>query len=254
MSETKALAIVPRSIDEVTTLAEVLSKSTLLPDALRGKIPDIVVSILAGQELGLGAMASIRGVHVVQGKPVLSADTMVALVLSSGLAEYFICVEDTDARVTYETKRRGAPAVQRASWTREDTKRAGLNTKDNWRLYERQMMKARCRAILARDAYPDVLAGCYDADSDELQRAPVVSAPREEIADAEIVEPGAEMIAAINGTEAPHDLDALAQKINKMPKGSPERIASMVAFKARQAFFAQPPVTNGATAEAPTAP
>jgi len=233
-----ALAIVPRSIDEVTTLAEVLSKSTLLPDALKGKVPDIVVSILAGQELGLGAMASIRGVHVVQGKPVLSADTMVALVLSSGLAEYFICIEDTETKVTYETKRRGAPAVQRASWTREDTKRAGLNTKDNWRLYERQMMKARCRAILARDAYPDVLAGCYDSDSDELQRPAVMSVSREPDAiDAEIVEPGSDTIAEINQAETADQLATLAPKINKLTKGSPERVNATAAFKARQASF-----------------
>jgi hypothetical protein len=253
VSDSKALAIVPRSIDEVHSLAEVLSKSTLLPDALKGKVPDIVVSILAGQELGLGPMASIRGVHVVQGKPVLASDTMVGLILASGLAEYFICVEDTDARVTYETKRRGSPHPVRASWTREDTKRAGLNTKDNWRLYERQMMKARCRSILARDNYPDVLAGCYDSDSNELQQAPVASAPREVIEDAEVVEPGAEMIAEINATENPAQLDALAPKINKMPKGSPERVASMTAFKAKQAIFA-PPVSNGVNHEAVTAP
>lgn len=253
MSDIKALAIVPRSIDEVTTLAEVLSKSTLLPDALRGKVPDIVVSILAGQELGLGAMASIRGVHVVQGKPVLASDTMVGLILSSGLAEYFLCVEDTDARVTYETKRRGAPHPVRVSWTREDTKRAGLNTKDNWRLYERQMMKARCRSILARDNYPDVLAGCYDAESNELQQAPVVGTAREVVEDAEIVEPGAEMIAEINATENPAQLDALAPKINKMAKGSPERVASMTAFKAKQGTF-PPPVPNGVNPEAATAP
>src|SRR5688572_12579945 len=97
-----ALAIVPRSLPEVQSLAEILSKSALLPEALKGKAADIVVSILAGQELGLAPMAAIRGVHVVQGKPLLAADTMVGLVLASGLAEYFQCVEDTDASVTYE--------------------------------------------------------------------------------------------------------------------------------------------------------
>lgn len=244
-----ALAIVPRSIDEVTTLAEVLSKSTLLPDALRGKVPDIVVSILAGQELGLGAMASIRGVHVVQGKPVLASDTMVGLILASGLADYFQCVEDTETRVTYETKRRGSPSPVRVSWTVEDTKRAGLNTKDNWRLYTRQMMKARCRSILARDNYPDVLAGCYDAESDELQREPVAAVRREAVEDAEIVEPGAEMIAEINGTENSAALDALAPKINKLAKGSAERINAMAAFRARSAAFSTTPtVTEAATA------
>ncbi len=188
MSDSKALAIVPKSLTEVSSLADTLAKSTLLPEALRGKQADIVVSILAGQELGLAPMAAIRGVHVVQGKPLLSADTMVGLVLASGLCEYFICVEETDASVTYETKRKGAPKPQRCTWTVEDTKRAGLQTKDNWRTHTRQMMKARCKSILARDAYPDVLAGVYDpnAEPEVFDRQP--SRPRNtDAVDAEIV-------------------------------------------------------------------
>jgi hypothetical protein len=233
MSDTKALAIIPRTIDEVHSLAEVLAKSTLIPDALRNKVPDVVVSILAGQELGLSPMAAIRGVHVVQGKPVLSADTMVALVLSSGLAEYFQCVEDTDARVTYETKRRGAPATQRASWTTEDTKRAGLNTKDNWRLYTRSMMKARAKAILARDAYPDVLAGVYD--SDEIHQAATPPAPVVDVEDAEII--------SVNETplhercaraETIDELEQLAPVVGRLTKGSPARILAAEAYNVRK--------------------
>lgn len=161
---TKALAIIPTSLPEVQSMAEILAKSNLLPEGLKGKAPDVVVQILAGQELGLAPMASIRGVHIAQGKPLLSADTMVALVLGSGLAEYFSLVEETADKVTYETKRKGSPHAQRASWSDEDTKTAGLNTKDNWRLHKKQMRRARARAILARDVYPDVLAGCYDPD------------------------------------------------------------------------------------------
>lgn len=217
-NESKALAIVPSSIDEVTSLAEVLSKSTLLPDALKGKVPDIVVSILAGRELGLSPMAAIRGVFVVQGKPVLSADTMVGLVLGSGLAEYFSCVEDTDQRVTYETKRKGSPHPQRSSWSVEDTKRAGLNTKDNWRTYTRQMMKARAKAILARDAYPDVLAGCYDPDelrveaaSPAVERVPVAS---DDVPDAEIVQ--SVNLDDIERTETEDQLKGLVDSLNRL--------------------------------------
>lgn len=222
MSDSKALAIVPRSIDEVTSLAEVLAKSTLMPDALRNKVPDVVVSILAGQELGLSPMAAIRGVHVVQGKPVLSADTMVGLILGSGLAEYFMCVEDTDARVTYETKRKGAPAAQRASWTTDDTKRAGLQAKDNWRLYTRSMMKARAKAILARDAFPDVLAGCYDPSEDITPTAQFTIPPSatievETVQDAEVLEAPPEL-AQLESAGTRADLKALASKLAELPE------------------------------------
>lgn len=249
MSETKALAIIPKSIDEVTSLAEVLAKSTLMPDALKNKVPDVVVSILAGQELGLSPMAAIRGVHVVQGKPVLSADTMVALILGSGLAEYFSCVEDTDARVTYETKRRGSPHVSRASWSTEDTKRAGLNTKDNWRLYTKAMMKARAKAALARDAFPDVLAGCHT--DDEIERPAQAYTPPADAIDAEVVEPQAidDLLKRVADAPDIETLKATAKDIADRKLTGDAKATVRAAYDAKSKLLKNPPVQNGHTAE-----
>src|SRR5678815_3623595 len=127
----KALSIIPRTVDDVRNLARMFSASSLLPPDLRGKEADVFVSIIAGQELGLPPMAAIRGVHVIKGRPILSADTMVGVVLGRGVAEYFSCVEENGTSVTYETKRAGSPKPQRCTWTMEDAKRAGLNG-DNW--------------------------------------------------------------------------------------------------------------------------
>ncbi len=145
----KALAIIPRNITEVQTLSELISASSLLPDALRGKLPDVIVSILAGAELGMPPMASIRGVHVVSGKPVLAAETMMGIVLGSGLAEYFTQVDSSATSVTFETKRKGSPVPQRCTWTIDDAKRAGIY-KNTWLAYPRQMLAARAKAELWR--------------------------------------------------------------------------------------------------------
>lgn len=233
MSDEKALAIVPRSLPEVQSMAEVLAKSTLMPDALKGKVPDVVVQILAGQELGLAPMASIRGVHIVQGKPLLSADTMVALVLGSGLCEYFSQVEETADRVVYETKRKGSPHAQRATWSDEDTKAAGLNTKDNWRLHKKQMRRARAKAILARDVYPDVLAGCYDPDE-----VAVPLRAREDVTDAEFVDVPAEPvpmeILALDHTTSEADVKEMASVLKALPERW--RTAANEKYKERLAF------------------
>lgn len=246
--ETRALAIIPTSLPEVQSMAEVLSKSTLLPDALKGKAADVVVQILAGQELGLAPMASIRGVHIVQGKPLLSADTMVALVMGSGLCEYFSLVEETETKVVYETKRKGSPHTQRASWSDEDTKLAGLNTKDNWRLHRKQMRRARARAILARDVYPDVLAGCYDPD--EIQ-VPVSRIPVTDAIDADFTESPAD------NEPTPHEILALehttseaeCKEMAKILKGLPEKWRALAneKFKARLKFHREQPATAPAT-------
>src|SRR5690606_11496215 len=67
---------------------------------------------------------------------------------------------DADDRVTYETLRVGEDKPRRCTWTKQMAKDAGLNTKDNWRLFPRAMLAARAKSELARDVYPDVLAGC----------------------------------------------------------------------------------------------
>lgn len=218
----KALAIIPRTLPEAQSMAELLSKSTLLPDALKGKAADVMVQILAGQELGLSPMASIRGVHIVQGKPLLSADTMVALVLGSGLCEYFSVVEETDNKVTYETKRHGSPHPQKVTWTDEDTKLAGLAAKDNWRTHKRQMRRARCKAMLARDVYPDVLAGCYDAHEEFIPADPASVRPSQpvpvEVIDAEVVTPAEAVYSEIDEAQSHDALRAIAEKIKALPE------------------------------------
>jgi hypothetical protein len=240
MSNENALAIIPRTLVEVSNLAEILAKSTLLPKWLHGKVPDVVVQILAGQELGLSPMAAIRGIHLIEGKSVLAADTMVALVLRSGLAEYFSCVEGSDQLVTYETKRKGSPVAQRGTWTVEDTKRAGLQMKDNWRQFPRAMMKARAKAALARDVYPDVLAGCYDPDEIQVPvREPVrqpVAAPTvaDAVEDADLVEDATPRALAL--IEAAGSVDALkscAAEIKSLGLTGEAQATASAAYRAK---------------------
>jgi hypothetical protein len=238
MSNENALAIIPRTLTEVSSLAEVLAQSTLMPKDLLGKAPNVVVQILAGQELGLSPMAAIRGIHVIEGKPILAADTMVALVLRSGLAEYFTCVEDTDERVTYETKRKGNPTAQRMSWTVADTKRAGVQLKDNWRMHPRAMMRARAKSALARDVYPDILAGTYDPDEIQVpareQARPAVVAPVVDVEDAEIVEDATPRALALIEAAATVDaLKACAAEIKALGLTGEAQATASAAYRAR---------------------
>src|SRR5687768_16369102 len=113
----KTTALVPTSLAEAKELAVTYAKSSLLPADLRGKEADVFVTIMAGHELGLASMAALRSIHIVKGKPILSADGMVAVSLSSGLAEYFSCVEADATHATYVTQRRGAPLPTRLTFT-----------------------------------------------------------------------------------------------------------------------------------------
>ena len=174
----KSMALVPRSMDEMQSLAKLLALSALLPAALRGKPEDVFVTIAAGMELGLPPMVALRSIHVVQGKPVLSADLMVALAERHPECESFACVESTDKIATYSAKRRGHPAVRR-SFTWADAERARLIGKDNWKHYPHAMLRARCKADLARDVFADSLVGCYDPD--EIDERPLTPLPMPDV-------------------------------------------------------------------------
>jgi hypothetical protein len=236
MTETKSLAIVPRTLDEVSNLAERLSKSNLLPKAMQGKAPDVLVTIMAGQELGLSPMASLRAIHVIDGTPILSADGMVALVLGSGKAAYFERVEESDTSVTYETLRVGAKSPRRCTWTMEMAKHAALHLKDNWRLYPRSMLASRAKSELARDVFPDVLAGVYSDDEIDSTSRPAYIAPTpvtNDVVDAEIVSETTDPpeIVAIDACETEEALQAHAKTLTSL-KGEARKRAT-VRYKAR---------------------
>lgn len=240
---TESLAIIPRSVEELESLAERLAKSTLIPAAMRDKMPNVLVTIMAGQEMGLAPMAALRSIHVIEGKPVISADGMVAVVLGSGRALYFTRVEESDTAVTYETHRKGDPHPRRCTWTLEMAKAAGLNLKDNWRAYRRAMLASRAKAELARDVYPDVLAGVmsHDEASDAPFTAPATAparpmySPTADVIDAEVVSETSVDVPPwaleIDACETETQLTEMAPNLVKLPDG--EKALAKARYKER---------------------
>ncbi len=158
------LAFEPRTWEDAMRTAVVLCKGRLLPPALASN-PEAVVTILVlGRELGLTISQSIRGIHVIDGKPSISAQLMVSLVLQSGLAERFDLTVSTAEIATYVTRRRGSQHDTTLSWTIEQARTAGLLGKGPWKAYPQAMLRARASAELCRAVYPDVVSGLYDPE------------------------------------------------------------------------------------------
>lgn len=158
----------PASFEEMYRLSKILVASRMLPRHL--STPEACFAVLkTGRELGLTAMQSTRSLYFIEGKAVLSADLMVALVKRHEDCEYFRLVEATNEKVTCETKRRGEEPTS-MTWTIADAQRAKLTGKDNWTKFPKAMLRARVSSDLCRAVYPDALMGVYDPD--ELQREP----------------------------------------------------------------------------------
>ncbi|TXH57057.1 MAG: hypothetical protein E6Q97_05040 [Desulfurellales bacterium] len=241
MSDNK-LALVPRSVAEAESLSKQLSQAQILGVDLRGKPADVLAAVLAGLEMGLAPMAALRGIHVIKGKPVLSADTMVAVVLGSGKAKYFRRVAEADDSVTYETCRDGSEP-QRCVWTMAMAKRASLNG-DNWAKFPRAMLAARAKSELARDVYPDVLAGCYTEDeAGDFET-------RESVIDVQAVDLDPQLLAdaltAINDAATLDELQAVAMKLQTLPES--QKAEARITFAARKRELAHANVAAGVPA------
>lgn len=162
----------PRDIAEAKEFSRLVATSALLPPDLRNRLEDVFVIVVSGHELGLAPMQALRSIHVIQGKPVMSAELMVALVKRNrDVCEYFTLVESSPLLATYATKRAGEPEPTRMTYTIEEARAARLADKDNWKKHTAAMLRARCSAALARAVYPDLVLGVYETDEgDEMRR------------------------------------------------------------------------------------
>src|SRR4051812_11638669 len=68
----------------IRAIAETPANSTLVPGPLRRRVDDVTLVVLTGRELALPPVMSLSHVHVVEGKPTLSAEMMRALVMRAG--------------------------------------------------------------------------------------------------------------------------------------------------------------------------
>lgn len=148
----------PRSLDQALDLANMLASSSLVPKDYQRSPGNILVAIQWGAEVGLKPLQAMQNIAVINGRPSLWGDAMLAIVRASPLCESVIETE-SDTKGTCTVKRRGEPEYT-VEFTVEDAKKAGLYGKQGpWQTATRRMMKLRARAFALRDKFPDVLRG-----------------------------------------------------------------------------------------------
>lgn len=125
-------------------------------------------AIMMGRTLGVPAATILRNTYVVKGKLSLSAQFQIGLVLKSGKADFFKCVESTANKAVWRTHRRGDPDPQATvcEWTIDDAEKAGLirQNQDTWGKYPKQLLRWRAGLDLCRMVYPDLVGGLYSPD------------------------------------------------------------------------------------------
>lgn len=163
--------LVLRSIDDYFRLGEHVAATQFAPKEMRGKPVECALAMLLGSEIGVGPMAALQGIAVINGKPSCYGDLLLAVVKASPVCEYVheTVVGDGDAMTARcEAKRTGYPEPTVAVFSVADAKRAKLWGKDGpWTQYPTRMLQMRARGFALRDGFPDVLRGVISREEAE---------------------------------------------------------------------------------------
>ena len=175
-----------------------------------------VVKVVAGEELGLGAMTSMQGVHIIEGKPSLSANLLGVQVKKSEHYDYRP-KETTDKKASIDFLQDGE-VVGTSEFTIEQAKRAGLvREKSGWTKYPEAMLFARALSQGVRWYCPDVTAGSPAYTPEELgaevdQEGDPIYVESEQ----EVVEPSEVLLAADTVKQLAKGIDAAGFDLDQL--------------------------------------
>lgn len=172
-------AVIPRDREEAIQLARDIHAGQAAPKSFT-TVQQVYLGVLKGLGLRLEPVTALAGMMVVNNRVTLWGDLAWALVLSSGLVEWYkeeaLGEEPTDDvlkqwpsefgyRITL--KRRGQDNPYVGTFRVRDAVRAKLwmnTSKAPWMEHPLRMLKMRARAFAMRDGFADVLSGMMIAE------------------------------------------------------------------------------------------
>lgn len=200
--------IVP--FEEKRALAQAFARSGLF--GLRDESQALALMAICEAE-GLHPAKAAQMYHIIQGRPSIKADALLARFQESGGKVHWQVYTDERVIGVFSHPQGGSVTIE---WTIERARKIGLASKDVWKQYPRNMLRARCIAEGVRAVYPGIATGIYT--SEEVADMPPAA---RDMGAVEIVTPTipddrrAELQQAIAGCESSEDLAALWKSMTK---------------------------------------
>lgn len=155
-------------LDDYTKLKEMaisFSKTNLIPKDYQNKPDNILVAMQWGNEIGLHPLQSLQNLSVINGRPSIWGDALLALVQNHPAYEWHKEWMEKDTAFC-QVKRKGSePSTQ--TFSKEDAITAGLWGRNTWKNYPKRMLQLRARGFALRDQFADALKGMHMTE--ELQ-------------------------------------------------------------------------------------
>ena len=148
-------------IGDIQTMAEVAAKSKMF--GFKSTEEAMAIMLLCQAE-NLHPAIAMRDFHVIQGRPALKADAMLARFQQAGGSVNWKVYEDEQVTGIFSHPQGGTLEV---SWLLSKAKLIGIASKDNWKNYPRAMLRARCISEGIRAVYPGCVVGVYTPEETE---------------------------------------------------------------------------------------
>lgn len=185
------------SVEKMEKFADILLSSQLVPnhfyaklpdnkpDFSKGKTPAVVAVLIQGYQLGLPPLTALQHIVPVNGLLSIKGDLAKSMIFGSGKLKSGTWIEKEEGSIEGENLKISITATRSdngqtitRSFSVDMAKRAGLwittqqvNGQDGWKYksspwykYPSRMVYYRALGFLARDLFPDVMAGTYTTE------------------------------------------------------------------------------------------
>lgn len=165
VSQKNTFSLTPSSLEEAMKFAEIMAKSSIVPKGYQGKAADILVAVQMGAELGLKPIQALQNIAVINGKPAVYGDALLALVQANPAFEDIKEHFDEKLQASVCIVKRINQSEHTVIYSIEDAKKAGLwNKSGPWQQYPKRMLQMRARGFALRDKFADALGGLISAE------------------------------------------------------------------------------------------
>lgn len=209
---------------------------------------EAIALFLLAQAEGTHVMHAVRDFHVINSRPSMKAEAMMARFQNAGGIVRWHVLSDTKVEASFSHPT-ASPEPVKIEWTIERAQKAGLASRDVWKSYPRAMLRSRVVSEGIRTVLPGVLSGALTAEEVmHIETVEPTATVEQRLENFGKSMPNADvehMLIEFKEAENLHDLKTSFQDAYRMAKevGDEQRMQTFkTAYDARKAELETPPV------------
>lgn len=162
--------LVPRTFGQLMKLADIFSKSKMVPPHFQGQPQNCFVALQMAYRMELDPMVALQNIYVVSGKPGLSSQLIISLINRSGKLKGPLKFKtegkgETLAVTAYGVLQDGDEVSFTVPWSMVVAE--GWTKNPKYKSMPEVMMRYRAASFLARFTFPEVIIGMHSIDEIE---------------------------------------------------------------------------------------